>query len=78
MIVSCWKFMMQAHNVTRQIEYRGDMVSLTEALVGFPAGGQILLSDAMYQRVYGRLHTANFVDPRPAFKPNHSAGMSAV
>jgi len=51
---------MQAHHVTRQVEYRGDVASLTEALVGFPAGGQILLSDASYQRVYGRLHTVSF------------------
>ena len=48
---------MQAHHVTRQVEYRGDVISLTEALVGFPAGGQVLLSDSTYQRIYGRLHT---------------------
>ena len=53
---------MQAHHVTRQVEYRGDVVSLTEVLVGFPAGGQILLSDATYRRLYGRLHTVNFKD----------------
>lgn len=45
--------------MTRQVEYRGELVSLTEALVGFPAGGQVLLSGATYQRVYGRLHNVN-------------------
>ena len=50
----------QAHHVTRQVEYQGDVVTLTEALVGLPAGGQILLSDAIYQRVYGRLHTLKY------------------
>lgn len=44
------------------MEYKGDVISLTEALVGFPAGGQVLLSDATYQRIYGRLHTVNFQD----------------
>ena len=47
------------HHVTRQVEYRGELVSLTEALVGFPAGGQVLLSGATYQRLYGRLHNVN-------------------
>ena len=49
--------------MTRQVEYRGDIVSVTEALVGFPTGGQILLSDATYQHIYGRLHTVNYKDP---------------
>ncbi|DBA84440.1 TPA: hypothetical protein ACH3X1_006072 [Trebouxia sp. C0004] len=47
----------QVHHVTRQVEYRGDVVALTEALVGFPSGGQVLMSDSTYQRVYGNLHT---------------------
>ena len=57
--------MTQVHHVTRQIEYKGDVVSLTEALVGFPAGGQILLSGSTYQRVYGQLHTLKFDDRMP-------------
>ena len=67
-------FHVQAHHVTRQVEYRGDVISLTEALVGFPAGGQILLSDATYQRIYGRLHTLNFKDPRKPVKKQTSSG----
>ena len=55
----------QVHHVTRQVEYRGDVVNLTEALVGFPAGGQILLSGSTYQRLYGRLHTVRFDDQMP-------------
>ncbi len=53
------------HHVTRQVEYRGDVVSLTEALVGFPAGGQVLLSGSTYQRVYGRLHNVKFDNQLP-------------
>ncbi|KAL3134262.1 hypothetical protein ABBQ38_006526 [Trebouxia sp. C0009 RCD-2024] len=53
---------LEAHHVTRQVEYRGDVISLTEALVGFTAGGQILLSDAAYQRIYGCLHMVKFED----------------
>ena len=61
---------MQVHHVTRQVEYKGDVVSLTEALVGFPAGGQVLLSGSTYQRIYGRLHTVKFDDrlPKELFK----------
>ena len=54
--------MLQVHHVTRQVEYRGDVVALTESLVGFPAGGQVLLSGSTYQRVYGHLHTVQFTD----------------
>ena len=50
------------HHVTRQVEYRGDVVSLTEALVGFPAGGQVLMSGSTYQRVYGNLHAVQIDD----------------
>ena len=52
----------QVHHVTRQVEYRGDVVTLTEALVGFPAGGQVLMSGSTYQRVYGNLHAVQFDD----------------
>lgn len=48
--------------MTRQVEYRGDVVSLTEALVGFPSGGQVLMSGSTYQRVYGNLHSVQFDD----------------
>ncbi len=48
--------------LTRQVEYRGDVVALTEALVGFPSGGQVLMSGSTYQRVYGNLHTVQLDD----------------
>ena len=48
--------------MTRQVEYQGEVVALTESLVGFPAGGQVLLSGVTYQRVYGNLHTVQFDD----------------
>jgi len=50
------------HHVTRQVEYRGHVVALTEALVGFPSGGQVLMSGSTYQRVYGNLHTVQLDD----------------
>ena len=59
------------HHVTRQVEYHGDVVSLTEALVGFPAGGQILLSGSTYQRIYGRFHMVKFDDR----VPGHQSGV---
>ena len=62
--------------MTRQVEYRGDVVSVTEALIGFPAGGQILLSDATYQRVYGRLHAVNFKDTVHSRSRKHRTGLS--
>lgn len=56
--------------MTRQVEYRGDVVTLTESLVGFPAGGQVLLSGSTYQRVYGHLHSVQFTDQtREQVKP---------
>ena len=60
--------------MTRQVEYQGDVVSLTEALVGFPAGGQILLSDAIYQRVYGRLHNLKYKDQLQQSTPRNKLG----
>lgn len=51
------------HHVTRQIEYLGELMSLTEAIVGFPVGGQVLISGSTYQRIYGRLHTIGALHP---------------
>lgn len=53
----------QVHHVTRQIEYHGELMSLTEAIVGFPVGGQVLISGSTYQRIYGRLHTIGPLHP---------------
>ena len=46
----------QVHNVTKQVEYRGELVQLTEALSHLPTGGQVLLSDTTYLLVASRLH----------------------
>jgi len=51
------------HNVTKQVEYRGEMIELTESLSHLPAGGQVLLSDTTSQRTAGRLHEIHL----PAF-----------
>ncbi|DBA91536.1 TPA: hypothetical protein ACH3X1_003159 [Trebouxia sp. C0004] len=56
----------QVHHVTRQIEYHGELMSLTEAIIGFPVGGQVLISGSTYQRIYGRLHT---IGPLPPIAP---------
>lgn len=49
--------------MTRQIEYHGELMSLAETIVGFPVGGQILISGWTYQRIYGRLHTIGALAP---------------
>jgi len=49
--------------VTKQVEYRGEMIELTESLSHLPAGGQVLLSDTTSQRTAGRLHKIHL----PAF-----------
>ena len=48
--------MLQVHNVTKQVEYRGEMMELTESLSHLPSGGQVLLSDTTSQLTDGRLH----------------------
>lgn len=63
--------------MTRQVEYRGDVVSLTEALMDFPAGGQVLLSGSTYQRMYGRLHTLKFDDRVPKQSPRSQSEREA-
>ena len=49
--------------MTKQVEYRGEMIELTESLSRLPAGGQVLLSDTTSQRTAGRLHEIHL----PAF-----------
>ena len=49
--------------MTKQVEYRGEMIELTESLSHLPAGGQVLLSDTTSQRTAGRLHEIHL----PAF-----------
>ena len=49
-------------------------MSLTEAIVGFPVGGQVLISGSTYQRIYGRLHTIGALAPITA--PQGRSGLS--
>ena len=49
-------FALQVHNVTKQVEYRGEMVDLTESLSHLPAGGQVVLSDTTFSQTAGCLH----------------------
>lgn len=42
--------------MTKQVEYRGELVRLTEALSHLPTGGQVLLSDPTFRLVAHRLH----------------------
>ena len=67
---------MQVHHVTRQIEYHGELMSLTEAIVGFPVGGQVLISGSTYQRIYGRLHTIGALHPISAPQGRSALGRS--
>ena len=49
--------------MTKQVEYRGEMIELTESLSHLPAGGQVLLSDTTIQPTASRLHEIHL----PAF-----------
>ena len=42
---------MQVHNVTKQVEYRGELVEVTESLSHLPSGGQVLLSHTTYRGI---------------------------
>ncbi|KAL0029412.1 hypothetical protein WJX77_005563 [Trebouxia sp. C0004] len=56
------------HNVTKQVEYRGEIIELSESLSHLPAGGQVLLSDTTSQRTAGRLHEIHL--PAFTFQPS--------
>ena len=56
--------------MTKQVEYRGEMMELTESLSHLPAGGQVLLSDTTCQCSAGRLHDLKL----PAFTFQCSRG----
>lgn len=45
----------RTHDVTKQVEYIGDVQNLVEKLSDLPAGGQVLMGPLTYQRVYSRL-----------------------
>lgn len=51
------------HSNHKHVEYRGEIVELTNSLLQLPAGGQVLLSDTTFQRIGGRLHEVKL----PAF-----------
>lgn len=63
---------MQAHKVTRQLEYAGSVVDLTEALTSLPSGGQVMLGALAAERVAGRLR--DIILP-PAHKRRRIASM---
>lgn len=44
----------RTHDVTKQVEYIGNVQNLVEKLSDLPAGGQILMGALTYQRIYGR------------------------
>ena len=46
---------MRTHDVTKQVEYIGDVQNLVEKLSDLPAGGQVLMGPLTYQRIYSRL-----------------------
>ena len=48
--------LMQVHSITKQLEYKGKMVDLTETISHLPAGSQVLLSSASFEKLFGRLH----------------------
>jgi len=57
------------------VEYRGEIVELTNSLLQLPAGGQVLLSDTTFQRIGGRLHEIKLPDfhfQKPAEGPRNS------
>ena len=48
----------RTHDVTKQVEYIGNVQNLVEKLSDLPAGGQILMAALTYQRIYGRCAAA--------------------
>lgn len=46
---------MRTHDVTKQVEYIGDVQNMVEKLSDLPAGGQVLMGPLTYQRIYSRL-----------------------
>lgn len=46
----------QVHSETKQTEYSGAVVELTEAISKLPTGGQCAVSGTTFQRLLGRLH----------------------
>ena len=47
---------MQVHSTAKHVEYRGEIMELSESLLQLPAGGQVVLSDTTFQHIGGRLH----------------------
>ena len=48
--------MPQVQPTTKQLEYIGEVVRCTDAIVNLPAGGQVLMGAATFLRTNGRLH----------------------
>ena len=49
------------HNALKQAGYRGEMGELTEAVSHLPAGGQVLLTNALGQNTAGHLHQIQLI-----------------
>ncbi len=62
------------HSNHRHVEYRGEIVELTNSLLQLPAGGQVLLSDTTFQRIGGRLHEVKL----PIFQFQKPAGGPSI
>ncbi len=56
----------QVHNVTKQVEYRGELVEVTESLSHLPSGGQVLLSHTTYRGICQ--HAQDIKLPSPTAK----------
>lgn len=72
----------RTHEVTKQVEYIGDVQNLVEKLSDLPAGGQILMGPLTYQRIYGRLeefqiHSLQLAYEQPSRAPGHVRGARA-
>ena len=72
----------RTHEVTKQVEYIGDVQNLVEKLSDLPAGGQVLMGPLTYQRIYGRLeefriHSLQQAYEQPSRAPGHLRGARA-
>eukprot|EP00891_Asterochloris_glomerata_P007201 jgi/Astpho2/7201/Aster-01519 len=47
---------LRVHSITKQVEYKGAVVELTETISHLPAGSQLLFSSATFEKLFGRLH----------------------
>ncbi|KAK9822556.1 hypothetical protein WJX74_004389 [Apatococcus lobatus] len=65
----------QVQPTTKQLEYIGEMVRCTDAIVNLPVGGQVLMGAATFLRTNGRLHQLSlppelYEGPSGVFSPD--------